>query len=287
MGIVDAQTLELVGGALHAIGVACGVIFAYRFVRAGGWENPLPELPPRGAEPEPIWLGAIGVGYVLLSNLLIHAFGDGADSEVLAGSAVWHLRASADSVAKLISCIGIVVLMAGGSRGAGAFSGLKPIHIALGGVATGMALLPICFSQLYAAKTLWALVQPAVEQPEHEVIQALAHSEWGRAGTMQLCLVALVVAPFTEELFFRGLLLGTLWRVTGLAWLAILISGLAFGLIHMAQPQDVVALATMGVILGYLRMRYRSLPLCILAHALFNLRTMAFVLLNPEAASGG
>jgi membrane protease YdiL (CAAX protease family) len=39
---------------------------------------------------------------------------------------------------------------------------------------------------------------------------------------------------------------------------------------------------TMGVILGYVRVRYRSLPACILIHALFNARTMVLVLLNPE-----
>ena len=38
----------------------------------------------------------------------------------------------------------------------------------------------------------------------------------------------------------------------------------------------------MGVILGYVRLRYRSLPACILVHALFNARTMVFALLNSE-----
>jgi membrane protease YdiL (CAAX protease family) len=43
----------------------------------------------------------------------------------------------------------------------------------------------------------------------------------------------------------------------------------------------------MGVILGYVRVRYRSLTACILIHALFNGRTMLFAWLNPELVRSG
>ena len=43
----------------------------------------------------------------------------------------------------------------------------------------------------------------------------------------------------------------------------------------------------MGVVLGYVRLRYRSLSACILTHVLFNARTMLFALLNPELVRGG
>ncbi|MBU0616183.1 MAG: CPBP family intramembrane metalloprotease, partial [Planctomycetes bacterium] len=134
---------------------------------------------------------------------------------------------------------------------------------------------------------VWRWLEPGAEQPIHAVLEAVEKSAWGLGGIAQLTLAAIVVAPIAEELFFRGLLLQTIWRYLGHAWLAIVLSGAAFGFIHHEQPQDVLPLVTMGVILGYVRVRYRSLPACVLMHALFNARTMAFVLLNPEMVRSG
>ncbi len=41
-------------------------------------------------------------------------------------------------------------------------------------------------------------------------------------------------------------------------------------------------LVTMGVVLGYVRLRCGTLWPCVVMHALFNARTMAFALLAPE-----
>jgi membrane protease YdiL (CAAX protease family) len=50
----------------------------------------------------------------------------------------------------------------------------------------------------------------------------------------------------------------------------------------MTQPQDVLPMVTLGVVLGYIRLRYRSLPACVLVHMLFNARTMIIATLAPE-----
>ena len=104
---------------------------------------------------------------------------------------------------------------------------------------------------------------------------------------VQLSLSAVVVAPIAEEVFFRGLLLPALWRQLGNVWVAVVLSGAAFGAIHVQLPQSVVPLITMGVILGYVRVHYRSLTACVLVHGLFNARTMTLVLLNPEMVQSG
>ncbi len=97
----------------------------------------------------------------------------------------------------------------------------------------------------------------------------------------QILFGAAVVAPLTEELFFRGVLLQAVCYHVRHAWAAIGLSALAFGLAH-AQPQDILPLISLGVILGWLRLRSGALWPCVLLHMLFNVRTLVFVLLAPE-----
>ncbi len=80
--------------------------------------------------------------------------------------------------------------------------------------------------------------------------------------------LAVVIAPVTEELVFRGLILRGLlgrWRPAA----AILFSAGLFALVHFNPVQAPVALL-LGLLTGWLYVRTRSLGLCILAHALNN-----------------
>jgi membrane protease YdiL (CAAX protease family) len=79
-----------------------------------------------------------------------------------------------------------------------------------------------------------------------------------------------VVAPLAEEMFFRGFLFGAL-RKRGLI-LALLVSGTAFGLAHVASSPIgfIVPLAALGVILALLYERTGSLWPSIALHALNN-----------------
>jgi membrane protease YdiL (CAAX protease family) len=285
MALVDAQTLTVVECLLNGIGVACALGFARTLVRTGEWRAPLGRLPPRGAEPDPLALAAVAIGYVLLTTPLLRLLVRDVKTLETPGSSDWHVAQSVDAAAKLVFSTLIVLILAAARRTAGAPASppgwRTQIRVAF---ATAFILLPVCTSQLYAAKILWRYLDPSAEQPQHGVIDALERSEWGSAGIVQLVLVAVVVAPLAEELFFRGLLLGAARRVSGLAWPAILLSAAAFGIVHLPQPQNVVPLTTMGIILGYVRLRYDSVWVCVLIHALFNLHTMAVVLLNPEMA---
>lgn len=100
----------------------------------------------------------------------------------------------------------------------------------------------------------------AVELGTHDSAFALA------AAGFLTC----VVAPIAEELFFRGFLFGALRR-HGLV-LAVLVSGIAFGLAHVASSPIafVVPLAALGVILALLYERTGSLYPSIALHALNN-----------------
>jgi uncharacterized protein len=80
-----------------------------------------------------------------------------------------------------------------------------------------------------------------------------------------------VVAPVGEEILFRGYIFTALrnWKGT---WPAALLTGLAFGAVHVgsAPAADLVPLAALGVALCLLYRRTGSLYPCIAAHSINN-----------------
>jgi CAAX protease family protein len=90
-------------------------------------------------------------------------------------------------------------------------------------------------------------------------------------------LAIVVVAPVTEELFFRGFLFAGL-RSRRSLWPAALLSGLIFGLVHATTGiTTVVPLAALGVALCWLYDRTGSLWPCVMAHMINNGLALAVV----------
>jgi uncharacterized protein len=85
--------------------------------------------------------------------------------------------------------------------------------------------------------------------------------------------VAIVlVAPFFEELLFRGIILrGLLARMS--AAKAVVLSSLLFGAMH-ANIYQLVDAGLFGLVLGWLYVRFRSTLPCILLHAVTNALAM-------------
>jgi glutamate-5-semialdehyde dehydrogenase len=84
-------------------------------------------------------------------------------------------------------------------------------------------------------------------------------------------LLLVVLGPLTEEIIFRGLILrGLLGRCR--PWTAIIISAALFSLMHLNPAQIPVTLG-LGIVLGWVYMRTRSLALCVFGHALNNSST--------------
>ena len=80
--------------------------------------------------------------------------------------------------------------------------------------------------------------------------------------------LAVVIAPLTEEVVFRGLILrGFLgqWK----PWIAITVSAGLFAIMHFNPAQTPIALL-LGLVLGWVYYRTRSLGLCMIGHALNN-----------------
>jgi uncharacterized protein len=81
--------------------------------------------------------------------------------------------------------------------------------------------------------------------------------------------VVVVVAPFGEELFFRGFLYKSLRRRRTVV-VSVLVSSVAFGLVHV-YPLLIPALAVVGAGLALVYERRQSLLASMVAHATFNL----------------
>jgi membrane protease YdiL (CAAX protease family) len=90
-----------------------------------------------------------------------------------------------------------------------------------------------------------------------------------------IAVIAVLVAPVVEELFFRGLLLRS-FESRFVWWVAVLMQAVLFGLIHvqlglgLGNITLLAALATVGATFGVVTDRVGSLGPAIVGHALFN-----------------
>jgi uncharacterized protein len=102
--------------------------------------------------------------------------------------------------------------------------------------------------------------------------------------TIATLLVAVTVAPFCEEVFFRGYVFPPVARAIPM-WAAILVTSLFFAAVH-ADLGSFVPLMAIGVVLTILRWRTTSIWPGMLFHALNNGLASVYVLvvLAPHAA---
>ncbi|MCE9634953.1 MAG: CPBP family intramembrane metalloprotease [Planctomycetes bacterium] len=120
--------------------------------------------------------------------------------------------------------------------------------------------------------------------PEQDVV-ALARSVSGveQAGTM---LATLVLAPVGEEIFWRGAVMPAIARRTGMPR-AVLLSGAAFGAIHVAASPPAwwplaIPLGLVGAICGWTYARTASLSAAIRVHVAFNALNLVFLHLSAN-----
>jgi membrane protease YdiL (CAAX protease family) len=90
----------------------------------------------------------------------------------------------------------------------------------------------------------------------------------GAAGVVATVAVVAVLGPVLEEVLLRGVVLGAVSRRVG-TWPAIVGCALAFALLH-ASLWSLLPLTVLGVGLGWLATRGRSLWPAVAAHVLYN-----------------
>ncbi len=287
---MNPHTVEAINIGVHAAGALTVVAVLIQLLRRGRWRDPLAKHGWSFAGPNLLHVGAVLLVYFVSQQILVAGLRTGFDLESLLtpGSHGWHALQSADAAAKLLACALMVVILA--ARRPFASEADRRVGIAGTlwiGVVAALVIIPLCTVQLQMDQVAWQWLNPDGVLPIHPAMQALHDSEWDWRGPVQLFIVALAVAPVAEELLFRGVLLGAIWTATRRAWVAVGLSALLFGLMHVGQPQTMLPLVTMGVVLGYVRVRYRSLTACVLAHSLFNARTMVMLYLAPDLLVGG
>lgn len=81
--------------------------------------------------------------------------------------------------------------------------------------------------------------------------------------------LAVVLAPIGEELLFRGIVLPHLARFLS-PWVAITLSAILFGLLHVDHGVFLIGPLTIGVVLGWARWRTGSIGVPILLHTSVN-----------------
>jgi membrane protease YdiL (CAAX protease family) len=107
------------------------------------------------------------------------------------------------------------------------------------------------------------------------------HAPRGSWALVEYCLVQLLVVALPEELFFRGFMLGKLEKLYppkrrlfgGGIGLALLLSSLAFALVHLPKNGDPRMLATFfpALLFGWMRSRTNSIMASTIAHGASNI----------------
>lgn len=78
-----------------------------------------------------------------------------------------------------------------------------------------------------------------------------------------------ILGPITEEMCFRGVMFGLLEKSRVNHMIAIFVQAALFAIMHMNLVQGIYALG-LGMVLGYLRYRYKTIFVTIGAHMVFN-----------------
>ena len=138
-------------------------------------------------------------------------------------------------------------------------------------------LSPACFAWIlllaFAVQHLTSLVftlidmfSPAAVENYSQMVVTSGLTEYSFVWFLS----TLILPPLTEEIIFRGLLLGYL-KKTGIPFLAAnLIQAVCFGIYHQNLAQGIYT-ALLGFLLGYLAQRYGTLIAPMFLHFLYNL----------------
>lgn len=119
-----------------------------------------------------------------------------------------------------------------------------------------------------------------VDLPLQDAVILIQETE-STIGFLGLVLLAVVVAPIVEESVFRGGVYRYFKGKTSI-FVSLLISGLVFGLIHF-NIQSLPGLVAVGVCLGLAYELSGSLRVSIFFHAFFNLNSILWILIIPDA----
>jgi len=226
--------------------------------------------PPAGGVPETAdgWR-PVYAPLALLTGFGASVFGGAFVSlfAALGGASLTHPPSAVELLATLLQD---VLFVASAIFFAARLARPRPGDFGLRATRVGRALLMVVAA--YATFLVFAAAWQAVLHLDNKerVVQQLGAND-GVLGFVAVVALTCVVAPISEEFFFRGFFFPTLSNWRG-AWPAAVITGIVFGAIHVGSAPigDLVPLAFFGVVLCVVRWWSGSLYPCIALHALNN-----------------
>jgi membrane protease YdiL (CAAX protease family) len=138
-----------------------------------------------------------------------------------------------------------------------------------------VALLFAALPLILASSTMTSNFLRSDPQRDAQPIMQLFEHASDPSKRVPLILLAVVIAPISEEFVFRGFLYGVLKRYAG-GLSALFFSGLLFALIHMHIP-SLLPLFLLGCVLTFAYELSGSLLVPMTMHALFNTLTLVQV----------
>lgn len=97
-------------------------------------------------------------------------------------------------------------------------------------------------------------------------------------GLATITILAVVLAPFAEEIFFRGFLFTGIGNRYGYGWGAVF-SALIFAIAHLMQPGAFLPIFLLGLLLAWLYTKTGSIWACIITHSVYNSLALVFMLI--------
>lgn len=146
----------------------------------------------------------------------------------------------------------------------------RPFMDVLAGIGTYAAALPL----VLVAALILQRVSEYLPSPDNPIVPLFVESE-SLLARMVLFLLAVVAAPFFEELFFRGVLLNSMRARWGAA-AGVIISAVVFGLVH-PLPMGLLPILVLGAAFAVVFHERGSLLPSMVAHACNN--AVAFTVL--------
>lgn len=164
------------------------------------------------------------------------------------------------------------------------FRSLNPLKIFglnLPGFRRSVAIAPLALlAALPVIYFVHALSHRAFGEPPPQPLVQFLMQNAGWNDRLLLAFTAIVVAPVSEEVIFRGYLYGTFRRYAGRGW-ALGVSAVIFAAIHAHLPA-LGGLLVLAVVLTLIYEYTTSLWGPIVLHALFNTLTVTATLLWPD-----
>jgi membrane protease YdiL (CAAX protease family) len=97
-------------------------------------------------------------------------------------------------------------------------------------------------------------------------------------GLATITILAVVLAPFAEEIFFRGFFFAGISNRYGYGWGAVF-SALIFAMAHLMQPGAFLPIFLLGLLMAWLYRKTGSIWACIITHSVYNSLALVFMLI--------